>query len=159
LELRVGRSHELAMALDEGAADGVVAMRLDTQPNEVGISAPPTVSSLRRLSCRWRFSTRLAALGLQPSQHWMSRKDPTDSRRQALRSAASLLRSASALPLLYGLPAGGARGVVDESSELDLPTVPDAVFSIRLRHDADIATDLADLLGAAGSSASAETIR
>ncbi len=168
LELRVGRSHELAKALDEGAADVVVAMRLHTHPNEVGIlrepmlwlapcdglvaASPELPLALLDPPCGFR-DAALAAL---------------DAAQRPYRVAAT---SASLSGLVSAVGAGiavtlrtarwVARGVVDVSSELDLPAVPEAVFSIRLRHDAGaIATDLADLLGdaldAARSSASVE---
>jgi DNA-binding transcriptional LysR family regulator len=154
LELRIGRSYELAKALDEGSADVIVAMRQDAQPNEIGIVREPML---------WLG----AAEGLVAAQPELplALLDPPcgfraaaiaalDAARLQYRIAAS---SASLSGLRAAISAGIAvtlrtarwmeRGIIDVSSEMSLPAVPDAIFSIRLRHDADsIATDLADLL-------------
>ena len=158
LELRVGRSHEPAMALDEGAAY--------TQPNEVGIlrepmlwlcaadglvAAPPELPlALLDTPCGFR-TAAITALDVAQRPYKLV---TTSALLSGLVAAVSV-----GVAVTLRTAGWGERGGVDVSSELDLPTVPDAVFSIRLRHDADIATDLADLLGAARSSASAGTIR
>jgi DNA-binding transcriptional LysR family regulator len=166
LELRVGRSHELAKALDEGAADVVIAMRRDAQPNEAGILREPMLW-LGAADGLVAASPELPLALLDPPCGFRDAAIAAlDAAQRPYRVAAT---SASLSGLVAAVSAGiavtlrtarlAARGVVDVSSELDLPAVPDAVFSIRLRHDAgSIATDLADLLGdtlvAAGSGAS-----
>ena len=154
LELRVGRSHELAKALDEGAADVVIAMRQDAQPGEAGILREPMLW-LGAADGLAAASPELPLALLDPPCGFRAAAIAAlDAAQRPYRIAAT---SASLSGLAAAVGAGvavtlrtarwGARGIVDVSSGLDLPAVPDAVFSIRLRRDAGaIATGLADLL-------------
>jgi DNA-binding transcriptional LysR family regulator len=154
LELRVGRSYELAKALDEGAADVVIAMRQDAQPNEAGIFREPML---------WLGADDGLAAALQELP--LALLDPPCGFRAAAVAALDVAQrpyriaatSSSLSGVIAAVSAGiavtlrtarwVAQGISDVSSELALPTVPEAVFSIRLRYDAGAAaTDLADLL-------------
>lgn len=154
LELRIGRSYELTKALDEGTADVVIAMGADGHPNEIGILREPMV---------WLGST----LGLAAQQHELplALLDPPCGFRTAAISAFEAAgrpyriaaTSASLSGLRAAVTAGIAvtvrtmrwidSGIVDVSSESSLPSLPDAVFSIRLRRNtASASRDLAELL-------------
>jgi DNA-binding transcriptional LysR family regulator len=154
LELRVGRSWELVKALDEGAADVVLAMRTGTPSNEVGILSEPMLW----LGAADGLATASAELPLAVL-------DPPCGFRTAaiaaLDAAAHSYRIAATSASLSGLRAAvragiavtlrTARwtepGIVDVSSEMDLPSAPDANFSIRLRYDAGVvARDLSELI-------------
>ena len=129
-------------------------MRQDTQPKEVGILREPML---------WLG----AAEGLVVAQPELplALLDPPCGFRSAaiaaLDAAQMPYRIAATSGSLSGLRAAISAGIAitvrtarwatseiaDVSSEMSLPTLPAAVFSIRLRHDADtVATDLADLL-------------
>jgi len=154
LEVRIGRTYELAKALDEGAADVVIAMRQDAQANEVGILREPMLwlgaaeglvaaqpeLPLALLDPPCGFHTAaLAALKAAQRPHRIA---ATSGSLSGLRAAVS-----AGIAVTLRTARWMETGIVNVSSEMDLPAMPDAVFSIRLRHDADtIATDLADLL-------------
>lgn len=154
LDLRIGRTIELAKALDEGACDVVLAMRHGEPADEVGILREPMV---------WL----AAAAGFVVSQTELplALLDPPCSFRSAaitaLEAAGRHYRIAATSASLSGLRvAVGAGmavtlrtarwrepGLVDVSEALGLPPVPEAVFSVRVRRAADrLQADLADLL-------------
>jgi DNA-binding transcriptional LysR family regulator len=154
LELRIGRSYELAKALDEGTADVVVAMRQESQHKEVGVVREPMLwlgaaeglaatqpelpLALLDPPCGFR-TAAIAALDAARIQYRIAASSGSLSGLRAAVSAgiAVTLRTARWID----------RGIVDVSSDMGLPAVPEAVFSVRLRNDADtIAAALADLL-------------
>lgn len=154
LELRIGRSLELSKALDEGAADVVIAMRSDANSNDIGIISEPML---------WLGAAN-GLLAAQPELPLAVLDPPCGFRTaaiSALEAAARSYRIAATSASLSGLRTAvnaniavtlrTARwmrpGIVDVSSDMDLPSVPDAIFAIRLRRQADaIARDLADLI-------------
>lgn len=154
LELRIGRTLELAKALDEGSADVVITMRQNEQENEVGILCEPML---------WLGSVN--GLAVAQEEVPLALLDPPCSFRAAaiatLDDAQRPYRIAATSASLSGLRAavsGGiavtlrtarwmGNGIADVSTSMNLPALSDATFSIRLRHDADvIAKDIADLL-------------
>jgi DNA-binding transcriptional LysR family regulator len=154
LELRIGRSYELSKALDEGAADVVITMRHDAQSNEVGVlrepmqwlgaadglvaARPELPLALLDPPCGFR-AAAIAALEAAERPY----------RITATSASLSGLRAAVRAGIAVTLRAARwmEAGIVDVSSEMDLPATPEATFSIRLRRDAEtIAKDLADLL-------------
>lgn len=154
IELRIGRSSELSKSLEAGAADVVVAMRQDATTDEIGIIREPML---------WLG----AAEGLVEAQAEipLALLDPPCGFRAAaiaaLEAAQRPYRIAATSASLSGLKAavsGGIavtlrtarwieNGIIDVAAQMALPTVSEAMFSIRLRRGADvIAKDLADLL-------------
>lgn len=155
LELRIGRSWELAKALEEGSADVIVAMRQGAEPDALGIVREPML---------WLGASE-GLVAAQPELPLALLDPPCGFRSAAvaaLDAAGISYRIAATSASLSGLRAAVSagiavtlrtarwmeRGVIAEvSSEMSLPAVPDAVFAIRIRHDAGpVATDLAALL-------------
>jgi DNA-binding transcriptional LysR family regulator len=153
-ELRIGRSVELGKALSEGAIDVLVAMRLAPAPDEIGILREPML---------WLGSSQ--GLAVAQPDFPLALLDPPCSFRTAavaaLDAAQRPYRIAASSATLSGLRAavrGGiavtlrtARWVEDGIAEvpaaMGLPLVPDAEFSVRLRHGADnAAVALAELI-------------
>lgn len=154
LELRIGRSCELSRALHEGSADVIIAMGEEQTRGAVGVIREPM---------RWLGSAE--GLTVAQPELPLALLDPPcgfrtaalaalDGKRIPYRIAAS---SASLSGLFTAVRAGIAltlrtarlldSTIADVSAAMDLPDVPDAVFSICLRADADpIATSLAELL-------------
>lgn len=154
LELRIGRTAELSKALDDGLIDVAIVMRQDAQPNDVGILHEPML---------WLGSPD--GLAVAQSELPLALLDPPCGFRAAAMSALDAAqrpyRIAATSASLSGLRAavsGGiavtlrtsrwmGSGIADVSAEMELPPVPEASFSIRLRADADvIAKELAALL-------------
>jgi DNA-binding transcriptional LysR family regulator len=154
-ELRIGRSMELAKALDEGGLDVLIAMRAAPSPDEVGVVREPML---------WLGASE--GLAMTPTEVPLALLDPPCGFRSAavaaLDAARRPYRIAASSGTLSGLRAavrGGlavtlrtARwlepGIADIATALSLPPVPDAEFSIRLRRDATApAVALASLLG------------
>ncbi|TPK31263.1 LysR family transcriptional regulator [Mesorhizobium sp. B2-5-4] len=156
IELRVGRSAELAQALQAGSLDLAIVMRQTAAPDEVGVLCEPMI---------WLCSSK--GLGSRQEELPLALLDPFCGFREAalaaLDAAGRRYRIAAGSASLAGLRtavnAGVAltlrtsrfahSGIVEAPRELGLPQVPMAEFAIRLRAGADAsASDLAVLLGA-----------
>lgn len=154
LELRIGRTAELAKAFDEGAIDVLVAMRLAPASDEIGFLHEPML---------WLGATE--GLAVMQAELPLALLDPPCGFRSAaiaaLDAAHRPYRIAASSATLSGLRAavrGGiavtlrtARwieaGIVEVPGTLSLPPVPEALFSVRLRRDTDrAAVALAELL-------------
>jgi DNA-binding transcriptional LysR family regulator len=154
LDLRVGRSMELAKAFEESAIDILLAMRLTRAADEVGVLREPML---------WFCATE--GLVTTPVELPIAFLDPPCGFRvaamAALDAAGRSYRLAATSPSLSGLRAavrGGIAvtvrtprfidaGIVRAPRSYGLPNLPEAEFSIRLRADATSpATDLAQLL-------------
>jgi DNA-binding transcriptional LysR family regulator len=155
LDLRVGRTIELAKAFEEGVIDILLAMRLVPAADEVGLLREPML---------WLSASEgLATTHVELPVAFL---DPPCGFRHAamaaLDAAGRSYRIAATSPSLSGLRAavrGGiavtvrtARflnaGIVTAPDAYGLPDLPEAEFSIRLRADAaGPAGDLAQLLG------------
>jgi len=165
LDLRVGRSIELARAFEEGAIDILLAMRLAPAADEVGVLREPML---------WLGASE--GLATTPVELPVAFLDPPCGFRvaamAALDAAGRPYRIAATSPSLSGLRAavrGGIAvtvrtprfidaGIVRAPSTYGLPDLPEAEFSIRLRADAtspaaDLAQLLGDVLDASGSRA------
>jgi DNA-binding transcriptional LysR family regulator len=154
LELRIGRSHELAKAFDDGVADLVITMRQEAQCDEVGILREPmlwlgateglvdaqTELPLALLDPPCGFRT--AAIAALEAAQRPYRVAATSASLSGLRAAVS-----AGLAVTLRTARSKGVGIIDVMSDMALPAVPDAVFSIRLRADpTPVARDLADLL-------------
>ncbi|TPL82453.1 LysR family transcriptional regulator [Mesorhizobium sp. B2-3-13] len=156
IELRVGRSAELAQALQAGSLDLAIVMRQTAAPDEVGVLCEPMI---------WLCSSK--GLASRQEELPLALLDPYCGFREAalaaLDAAGRHYRIAAGSASLAGLRtavnAGVAltlrtsrfahSGIVEAPRELGLPQVPMAEFAIRLRAGADAsASDLAALLGA-----------
>jgi len=154
IELRIGRSAELARALDEGVVDLLLAMRQAPTPDEYAALREPMV---------WLGSSR--GLAAAQAELPLALLDAPCGFRSAamaaLEAAKRPYRVAASSGSLSGLRAavrGGialtlrtARWISDDvvaaPGDLRLPAVPDAEFSLRLRRGAGVAARvLADLL-------------
>jgi DNA-binding transcriptional LysR family regulator len=154
LELRIGRTVELGKDFDVGAVDVVVAMRLAATPDEVGV--------LREKMLWLQARQGLAAASAEIP---LALLDPPCGFRSAATAALDAVqrpyRIAASSATLSGLRAAVRAGiavtvrtarwigddVVEAPASLDLPSLPDAEFSVRLRSDADPAAQaLAQLL-------------
>jgi DNA-binding transcriptional LysR family regulator len=154
LDLRIGRTMELARAFEDGAIDVAITMRQSPAPDEVGVLAEPML---------WLG----AAEGLAAPQDELplALLDPPCGFRTAavaaLDAAGRRYRIAATSPSLSGLRAavrGGiavtvrtarwlGEGIAELPPGLALPALGDAEFSLRLRPGADQpAADLAALL-------------
>jgi len=156
LELRIGRSSELAAAFDAGTLDVVIAMRAGMAKHEIGVIREPMT---------WLCATGGLAMNAGADEVPLALLDPPCGFRSAaiaaLDRAGRSFRIAATSSSLAGLRAavrGGiavtlrtARwigpGVGIAPEQMTLPKMPDAEFSIRLQPEArSIAADYADLL-------------
>lgn len=154
VELRIGRSSELERSLDEGTADVVVAMRQGNSSDEVGIVREPMLW-LGAADGRVDMQAEVALALLDPPCGFRSAAiaalENAQRRYRIAASSASLSGLAVAVSGGIAITLRTARwmkdAIIDVSPELALPVMPDAVFSVRLRHDAGVvAADLAALL-------------
>ena len=155
VNLRVGRSNELAKAFEEGTIDILLAMRFAPAADEVGVLREPMLWLCAR-----------EGLANTPIELPVAFLDPPCGFRAAgmaaLDAAGRSYRIAATSSSLSGLRAavrGGIAvtvrtprlvdaGIVQAPSTYGLPDLPDAELSLRLRADAiSPATDLAELLG------------
>jgi len=156
-ELRVGRSAELSRMLAEGQLDVLVAMRLAPEADEMATFREPMV---------WLAADQgLAASGPElplalldaPCHFRDAALAALDAARRPYRLAVT---SASLAGLLAAVRGGVAvtlrtprwigHGLAPAPAALDLPAVPQAEFSLRLRRSSGApAETLADLLGEA----------
>ncbi len=160
LELRIGRSLELAGAFEEGAIDVLIAMRSVPWPDETALVREPMLwlgarqglafdgdelpLALLDPPCGFR-AAALAALETAGRAH---RIVATSGSLAGLRAAA---RAGIALTLRTARFAGD--DLIDVAAKLALPPVPMAEFAIRLKRDAgpaarDFTELLRDALGA-----------
>ncbi|MER8853997.1 LysR substrate-binding domain-containing protein [Mesorhizobium australicum] len=154
-ELRVGRSAELAQALQAGSLDLAIVMRQAAVPDEVGVLREPMI---------WLCSNK--GLASRQEEVPLALLDPYCGFREAalaaLDAAGRPYRIAAGSASLAGLrtavnagvaltlrtPRFAHSGIVEAPRELGLPPAPTAEFAIRLRAGADAsAGDLATLLG------------
>ena len=154
LDLRIGRTAEMARAFEEGGVDILIAMRQSPQPDEIGALREPML---------WLGSG--GGLAASQSELPLALLDPPCGFRTAailaLNSVGKPYRIAATSPSLSGLRAavrGGialtvrtARWLGDDLSDVAqayaLPELGDAEFSIRLRPQAgEPAGDLAALI-------------
>jgi DNA-binding transcriptional LysR family regulator len=153
IELRVGRSAELAQALQSGTLDLVIAMRHAPAPDEVGVLREPMVwlCSQKGLVSR-QDEVPLALLdphcGFREAA--ITALDAAGRRYRIAASSASLAGLRTAVSAGIALTLRTARfahsGIAEAPRDLGLPPVPIAEFAIRLREGADRpAQDLAAL--------------
>ncbi|MBZ9905157.1 LysR family transcriptional regulator [Mesorhizobium sp. BR115XR7A] len=155
IELRVGRSAELAHALQAGSLDLAIVMRQAAVPDEVGVLREPMtwLCSNKGLASR---QEELPLALLDPycgfREAALAALDAAGRRYRIAAGSASLagLRTAvnAGVALTLRTPRFAHSGIVEAPHELGLPPVPMAEFAIRLRAGADApAGDLATLLG------------
>ncbi|RVD39179.1 LysR family transcriptional regulator [Mesorhizobium sp. M8A.F.Ca.ET.023.02.2.1] len=155
IELRVGRSAELAQALQAGSLDLAIVMRQTAVPDEVGVLREPMIwlCSSKGLASR---QEELPLALLDPycgfREAAFAALDAAGRRYRIAAGSASLagLRTAvnAGVALTLRTPRFAHSGIVEAPRELGLPQVPMAEFAIRLRAGADAsAGDLAALLG------------
>ncbi|MER8571879.1 LysR substrate-binding domain-containing protein [Mesorhizobium sp. M1338] len=154
IELRVGRSAELAQALQSGGLDLAIVMRQAAVPDEVGVLREPMIwlCSQRGLTSRQE-EVPLALLdpycGFREAA--LAALDAAGRRYRIAAGSASLAGLRTAVNAGVALTLRTVRfahsGIVEAPRELGLPQVPMAEFAIRLRVGADgPASDLATLL-------------
>jgi len=154
IELRVGRSVELAQALQSGLLDLTIAMRQFPTPDEVGVLREPMVwlCSQKGLASR-QDDVPLALLdphcGFRDAA--IATLDAAGRRYRIAATSASLagLRTAvnAGIALTLRTARFGHSGIVRAPRDLGLPPVPIAEFAIRLRGEAQSpARDLAALI-------------
>lgn len=153
IELRVGRSAELAQALQSGTLDLAIAMRQAPASDEVGVLREPMVwlCSQKGLVSR-QDEVPLALLdphcGFREAA--ITALDAVGRRYRIAAGSASLAGLRTAVNAGIALTLRTARfahsGLVEAPHDLGLPPVPIAEFAIRLRQDAEPpAQDLAAL--------------
>jgi DNA-binding transcriptional LysR family regulator len=153
IELRVGRSAELAEALQSGGLDLAIVMRQAPSAEEVGVLREPMVwlCSQKGLASR---QDELPLALLDPHcgfrEAAVAALDAAGRRYRIAAGSASLAGLRAAVNAGIALTLRTARfahsGIVEAPRELGLPPVPIAEFAIRLRQDADRpARDLATL--------------
>lgn len=154
LELRIGRSAELARGFEEGAIDVLIAMRASPWPDEHALVREPMLWLGARQGLSFDGAEvplalldppcgfRAAALGALEGACRPHRIVATSGSLAGLRAA---VRSGIALTLRTARFAGD--DLVDCAASLSLPAVPVAEFAVRLKRDADAAArDFAELL-------------
>ncbi|MES0100642.1 LysR substrate-binding domain-containing protein [Mesorhizobium sp. M0019] len=153
IELRVGRSAELAQALQAGTLDLAIAMRQVPTRDEVGVLKEPMIWLCSQNGLATRHDELPLAL-LDPHcgfrEAATSALDAAGRRYRIAAGSASLAGLRTAVHAGIALTLRTARfahsGIVEAPRDLDLPPVPVAEFAVRLREDADRpAQDLAAL--------------
>ncbi|SDI27030.1 DNA-binding transcriptional regulator, LysR family [Mesorhizobium muleiense] len=153
IELRVGRSAELAEVLQTGILDLMVAMRQAPAPDEIGVLREPMMwlCSQRGLATH---QDELPLALLDPHcgfrEAAIAALDRAGRRYRIAAGSASLAGLRTAVNAGIALTLRTARfahsGIVEAPREFGLPQVPIAEFAIRLRQDAEPpAQDLAAL--------------
>ncbi len=154
IELRIGRSYELAKAIDDGTTDVVIAMRSDARQGEIGILREPMLW-LGAADAAVAAHSELALALLDPPCGFraaaIAALDMAGRSYRVTATSASLSGLRAAVAAGIAITVRTARwmepGITDVSSLMELPALPEAVFSIRLRRGADgPAEDLAELL-------------
>lgn len=143
LELRIGRSAELSMALDEGTMDVAITMRSGSSAGVVGVLREP----MAWIGARRGLATSQVELPLALLD------PPCGFRAAALASldgSGVAYRIGASSATLSGLHTAVAAGIAvtlrterfiggeltDVGATMGLPTVPDAEFTIRVRSEA-----------------------
>ena len=154
IELRVGRSTELAQALQSGGLDLAIVMRQAATADEVGVLREPMIWLCSQKGLATRQEELPLAL-LDPycgfREAALAALDAAGRRYRIAAGSASLAGLRTAVNAGVALTLRTARfahsGIVEAPRELGLPQVPMAEFAIRLRAGADgSAADLATLL-------------
>ncbi|MFD1987869.1 LysR substrate-binding domain-containing protein [Mesorhizobium newzealandense] len=154
IELRVGRSAELAQALQSGGLDLAIVMRQAATPDEVGVLREPMIWLCSQMGLASRQEELPLAL-LDPycgfREAALAALDTAGRRYRIAAGSASLAGLRTAVNAGVALTLRTARfahsGIVEAPRELGLPQVPMAEFAIRLRAGAGgPAADLAALL-------------
>lgn len=154
LDLRIGRSAELASAFARGELDLVLAMRDGTSIDERMVLREPMLW-LGSAHCLQRAGSEVPLALLDAPCSFrnaaIAALDGAGRRYRIAASSASLSGLAAALKAGIAVTARTARMTTDGITRLDsafgLPELPDAEFSLRLRPDATTpARSLADLL-------------
>ncbi|ANT50800.1 LysR substrate-binding domain-containing protein [Mesorhizobium amorphae] len=154
IELRVGRSAELAQALQSGLLDLAITMRQAQAPDEIGLLREPMLwlCSQKGLAAR---EEEIPLALLDPNcgfrEAALAALDAAGRRYRIAAGSASLAGLRTAVNAGIALTLRTARfahsGIVEAPRALGLPPVPSAEFAIRLRQGADLpARDLAALL-------------
>ncbi|CAN7440787.1 LysR substrate-binding domain-containing protein [Mesorhizobium sp. LjNodule214] len=154
IELRVGRSAELAQALQAGLLDLAITMRQAQAPDEIGVLREPMLwlCSQKGLAAR---EEEIPLALLDPHcgfrEAALAALDAAGRRYRIAAGSASLAGLRTAVNAGVALTLRTARfahsGIVEAPRSLGLPPVPSAEFAIRLRQGADLpARDLAALL-------------
>ncbi|RUX39322.1 LysR family transcriptional regulator [Mesorhizobium sp. M7A.F.Ca.CA.002.11.2.1] len=156
IELRVGRSAELAQALQSGGLDLAIVMRQTAAADEVGGLREPMIWLCSQKGLATRQEELPLAL-LDPycgfREAALAALDAAGRRYRIAAGSASLAGLRTAVNAGVALTLRTARfahsGIVEAPRQLGLPQVPLAEFAIRLRAGADgSAADLATLLSA-----------
>ncbi|RUY89406.1 LysR substrate-binding domain-containing protein [Mesorhizobium sp. M7A.F.Ca.CA.003.01.2.1] len=156
IELRVGRSAELAQALQSGGLDLAIVMRQTAAADEVGVLREPMIWLCSQKGLATRQEELPLAL-LDPycvfREAALAALDAAGRRYRIAAGSASLAGLRTAVNAGVALTLRTARfahsGIVEAPRQLGLPQVPLAEFAIRLRAGADgSAADLATLLSA-----------
>ena len=144
LDLRVGRTVELTKAFDEGAIDILLVMRREPAADEIGVVREPMLWLMRDGGLSAPSSELPLALLDPPCGFRTAAIAALDQARRPYRIAATsgslsglaaAVRSGVALTLRTARMLGN--NIVEASTTLQLPKVPEAEFSIRLRRDAE----------------------
>jgi DNA-binding transcriptional LysR family regulator len=144
LDLRVGRTVELTKAFDEGAIDILLVMRREPAADEIGVVREPMLWLMRDGGLSAASSELPLALLDPPCGFRTAAITALDQARRPYRIAATsgslsglaaAVRSGVALTLRTARMLGN--DIVEASTALQLPKVPEAEFSIRLRRDAE----------------------
>ncbi len=154
IDLRVGRSAELAGAFDEGAVDLVIVMRQGAAQGEVAVLREPMVW-LAAAAGLAAAETEIPVALLDPPCGFRSAAIAAlDAARRPYRIAATSASLSGVKAAVRSGIAVTARtrrllepGIVPAPQALDLPDLPDAEFTLRLGADAGAsAHHLAELL-------------
>jgi DNA-binding transcriptional LysR family regulator len=143
LDLRVGRSAELASQLVEGAVDVAVVMRGAPTPDEIGLIHEPMVW----LAAEGGLATPAGELPLALLDAPCGFRSAALSTLEAARRPYRIAASSGSLSGLCAAVSGGialtlrtrrlvGSGMVEAPAALALPAVPEAIFAVRLRADA-----------------------
>ena len=154
LELRVGRTADLAEAFQDDALDIAITMRRQPMVDEIGVVAEPMVWLLSEQGLAARHEELPLALLDPPCgfrEAALAALDANGRHYRLAATSASLagLRAAieAGLALTLRTPRWAHSGVVEAPASMALPTVPSAEFAIRLRKGAPpAAADLGELL-------------
>jgi len=154
LDLRVGRTVELTKAFDEGAIDLLLVMRREPAADEIGVVREQMIWLVGEAGLVAAGTDLPLALLDPPCGFRSAATAALDQARRPYRIAATsgslsglaaAVRSGVALTLRTARMLGN--GIVEAASALHLPSVPEAEFAIRLRHDAEsAAASLAEVL-------------
>jgi DNA-binding transcriptional LysR family regulator len=154
LDLRIGRSAELAGAFERGELDLALTMRSSASPDERTVLREPMLwlgaaECLKRAGGEVPLALLDAPCGFRHAA--IAALDGAGRRYRIAASSASLSGLAAALKAGIAVTARTARmtggGIARLDGVFDLPALPEAEFALRVRPGAtSAATDLADLL-------------